>query len=1655
MKKILTILFTCTSIFLSAQTCPTEDITFTTQQQIDDFPTDYPGCTDMPFSITISGPDISNLSGLNQLVSVGGNLNIGYNPSLTSLSGLAALTTVGGGFDILGNPLITSLSGLSALTTIGDYLTIYDNPFLVSLSGLNALTTVGGDLAIDSNTSLASLSALSALNSIGGYLTIYGNNSLVNLSGLDAITTVASCDISNNNSLTSLSALSALTSIIGNLNISGNNLLVDLSGLGALTTIGGGLIITNNSSLTSLTGLDALTSIDYANIGDNSSLVNLSGLGALTTVNDISITNNASLTSLTGLGALASMGSHLYIAENNSLANLSGLDALTTVGGDLSIDSNGSLASLSALSALTSIGGSNIYINQNSLLTSLTGLDNLDLAPISYMELRNNPLLSVCDLTNICTYLSDPANSADISNNATGCATRTEVEIACDPAVCPSGDLTFTTQQQVDNFSTNYPGCTVMPYSIAINGAGITNLNGLSQLAAINGDISITGTALTNLSGLGALTSLGGSFSVSNNAALTTLAGIGPITGVDWLFISENIALTNLNGLNMVGSVAGNMNIFSNPVLVALTGLSALTSVGGDVYIFGNNALTNLSGLNALANISGDLNVYSNPSMTHLTGLNALTSVSGKVDILYMTIISLAGLNSLNSIGGNLNISYTAIENMTGLGSLTNLGGNLTLNYNGSLANVTALAALTTIGGALTISNNGALPSLNGLHNVAAGSITSLVLTDNSLLSVCDLANICEYLSEPTNPATISGNATGCATRPQVQAACNSGTYTFTGAGGAGWSVAASWAGGVVPPDPLPIGEEIVIAANCTRNWYTTINGTITINSGVTLTIYQAAEELTFTINGTGHNYGTVNATEESLVTGTMGSFTNYSGASVQAVSTLGGIVNNGQFTNQAGAATNIWAAGNSGVFTNAGTVIIGFIWTNLSGGVLSNSGSFTNSANSGVLNNTAGATINLTGGTISLSCGIANNGSINQSGGDVHLLRNPVQWPSNFNWTGGTVTIGGSLDIDAGNTITVPAGGTLFRTNGQPLTINNGGSLVVNGMFTPQSGNFTVQNGGNFSIGAGATIAFSSAALNNSGTLINAGTLNLEQSSGELLNNGSFVNTGTVNVYRILKNSGSMSNIGVINLFSNGILELDTDPAELPGGTFNWNNGGILRIGVNGRFTLDNTFTVPASGTLIVLSSAPFTILPGAQLINNGTINLSSTSVNDGTLTNYGSITLHTGSLTNNGTLTNMGNLILRTLFVNNGTLHQNDGSLYQCAAGVPLLPGGTFNWNGGLLHVGHPSYPVATTLDAPFVLPSNRFLYINTASSLTNNSSMTISPSSTFVVWGNLINNDQIENNGIISPLGGSIFTNNGLIKGEGNHQGSLGFTNGPNGTIAPGSSPGCYGFFQGLTNQGTLSMEINGPTPCTQHDYLTNSGTTTLGGTLQLTFGFVPLAGQSFTLLFSTSIAGSFSTINVTPNNITVSQSGATITVTGVLPVELVEFSAQKIDQSVLLNWQTASETDNRGFEVQRSADGARWQEIGFVNGYGTTTTPQHYTLLDKEPLGSINYYRLRQIDFDGTANLSNIVAVKGSDKHSELKLNPNPAAAIVEIKGVDLTSEPLLKIIDATGRPLLEQRLNSSTLDVSALPPGIYHLVLYDSKGAFRTGRLVRQ
>jgi hypothetical protein len=98
--------------------------------------------------------------------------------------------------------------------------------------------------------------------------------------------------------------------------------------------------------------------------------------------------------------------------------------------------------------------------------------------------------------------------------------------------------------------------------------------------------------------------------------------------------------------------------------------------------------------------------------------------------------------------------------------------------------------------------------------------------------------------------------------------------------------------------------------------------------------------------------------------------------------------------------------------------------------------------------------------------------------------------------------------------------------------------------------------------------------------------------------------------------------------------------------------------------------------------------------------------------------------------------------------------------------------------------------------------------------------------------------------------------------------------------------------------------------------------------------------------------------------------------VIPVELTSFAASVVDGNVALNWTTATELNNSGFEVERcalSAECQAWEKIGFVSGNGTTTEKSFYSFADQNPFVGTTYYRLKQIDFDGSFEYSNIVEV----------------------------------------------------------------------------------
>jgi choice-of-anchor B domain-containing protein len=120
-------------------------------------------------------------------------------------------------------------------------------------------------------------------------------------------------------------------------------------------------------------------------------------------------------------------------------------------------------------------------------------------------------------------------------------------------------------------------------------------------------------------------------------------------------------------------------------------------------------------------------------------------------------------------------------------------------------------------------------------------------------------------------------------------------------------------------------------------------------------------------------------------------------------------------------------------------------------------------------------------------------------------------------------------------------------------------------------------------------------------------------------------------------------------------------------------------------------------------------------------------------------------------------------------------------------------------------------------------------------------------------------------------------------------------------------------------------------------------------------------------------------------------------GAVPVELSSFTANAYGNFVELDWTTATETNNQGFEIQKKS-GADFYTIGFVNGSGTSTEPRNYSYKDKNLENGVYVYRLKQIDFDGTSSLSEEIMVEVSNP-SDFVLNqnyPNPFNPSTNIK-----------------------------------------------------------
>ncbi|HUM46860.1 MAG TPA: T9SS type A sorting domain-containing protein, partial [Chitinophagales bacterium] len=185
-----------------------------------------------------------------------------------------------------------------------------------------------------------------------------------------------------------------------------------------------------------------------------------------------------------------------------------------------------------------------------------------------------------------------------------------------------------------------------------------------------------------------------------------------------------------------------------------------------------------------------------------------------------------------------------------------------------------------------------------------------------------------------------------------------------------------------------------------------------------------------------------------------------------------------------------------------------------------------------------------------------------------------------------------------------------------------------------------------------------------------------------------------------------------------------------------------------------------------------------------------------------------------------------------------------------------------------------------------------------------------------------------------------------------------------------------------------------------------------------------------------------------------STITVDVTVVLPISLLYFNAHPVQDIVALNWSTDSEFNNDFFTVEKLNTENVFEPIATVDAAGNSSIQLFYSAFDRHPLPGINYYRLKQTDFNGNSAYSNVVSAE-TDAESFFNVYPNPAGEFVTI----LTDQVFqsFRISDVTGRTMIELKgnfTNETVLRLDGLASGCYTLHAIAGNGTGRSVVLIK-
>ncbi|MEM6725009.1 MAG: T9SS type A sorting domain-containing protein, partial [Bacteroidota bacterium] len=582
-------------------------------------------------------------------------------------------------------------------------------------------------------------------------------------------------------------------------------------------------------------------------------------------------------------------------------------------------------------------------------------------------------------------------------------------------------------------------------------------------------------------------------------------------------------------------------------------------------------------------------------------------------------------------------------------------------------------------------------------------------------------------------------------------------------------------------------------------------------------------------------------------------------------------------------------------------------------------------------------------------------------------------------------------------------------------------------GLANRTTGIFT--NYGEIRIGSVGTV--SDAGIENKGIFYNeGGSIIIED----------VLNRGIINITNghFENRTAGLIQIGLIGdvVAFEGLLNTDTGSSFINDGLIQIDNTGTT--GLTGR--LSTTFNNTSNGQIEIglsfgnigsqalLNTAAFTNESG------GSINIGSSTIEgllnftDGVFVNEAGASIFcTTDVVNNGTsMTNNGSLETEADFTNLGGILDGSGSV---GIDGDWINSSTVNYTGLVVFYGSSNSEISginpTTFTDLAIDKTAGELLLNLA---------------TQVDGDLLMINNNLDLNGQDLTLG-----SNGTIIGESGNAYIFGTLGGEIvKTVAlsqpAAENPGNIGVeISSLADLGNTTIRrghqaqlVNGNPGILRYYDISPTNNSGLDATILFYYLDPELNGNAENELAASRFNGNFWEVNVVDSAYVnldfVATSGVdafstwTLSADRALPVELVQFNAYlKPDRTVWLSWETATEIDNDYFIVEHSKDGINFQEINRVQGAGTSYTTLNYEVIDVQPLSGDNYYRLKQVDFDGAFEYSEIQVVRLLDLGVDLSIFPNPATEVVHLDVSSGYKEAIIQVFDLAGRQVFEEQV----------------------------------